>query len=79
MKLFDAVGEEILPGCSVVYPVYTKGVLSMRRMRVVEAAGGRIVGYRSDGRRVTVRQVHNCVVVNVKEVDSEEFYEWGIG
>lgn len=77
MKLFDAVGEEILPGCSVVYPVYTSGEISMRRMDVTSAHDGRVVGYRRDnGRRVTIKNVHNCIVVHARDVEDDGFYDW---
>jgi len=62
-KLYDTLGQKITPGCTVVYPVFTRGSIVMRKMQVVEVRD-KIVGYRNDGRRVVVKHVHNCVVVH---------------
>ena len=77
MKLFDAVGEEILPGHTVVYPVYSRGTITMKRMSVTGTHSGRVIGWRSDGRRVTLKNVQNCVVVKTTAIEDAGFYDWG--
>lgn len=77
MRLYDAIGEEILPESVVIYPVFVNGEIIMRWMRVVSTHDRKVVGYRRDnGRRVTIKNYQNCIVTRADDVADSGFYDW---
>jgi hypothetical protein len=65
-KVVDLVGKEITAGCSVVYPVRRGSSMWLKKMQVQQVMGGKnpeLHGYNSEGRRVTIRNLDNCAVI----------------
>lgn len=65
--IVDFLGNTIRAGDTLVYPVRRKSQLYMNKIRVAELVqlreGFAVTGYNDEGRRVTVRNLHNTVVV----------------
>jgi hypothetical protein len=59
----DFVGQEIKPGCSVVYPTRRGSSMWMNKMTVDLVEDSHISGFNNVGRRVNVTTIKNCVVV----------------
>jgi hypothetical protein len=59
----DFNGMPIKAPCTIVYPVRKGSKLGMRRMNVERITADRIIGFNPDGRRVSIQNWENCVVV----------------
>jgi len=61
----DFEGNEIKPGCKVVYPVRLGSRLWLEKITVTGIMPeGVLTGFKANGRRVRVKNLNNCVVVN---------------
>lgn len=65
----DCVGREIKAGCTVLYPVRRTSAMWLSRMQVQQVVPGDgkrspyLQGFNGDGRRVSVHNLENVVVV----------------
>lgn len=63
----DFVGKPITVGCDVVYPVRRGKDMWLNRMKVQmidqNDEGFGLIGYSPAGRKVRVKNTHNCVVI----------------
>ena len=62
----DFLGQEIKPGCTVVYPARRGSSMWMNTMVVDLVLPKRISGFNNVGRRVNVTTILNCTVVPSK-------------
>lgn len=64
------MGRVILPGNTVCYPVRRKSEMWLTELRVqqVEDKPPCLTGFNNEGRRITIKNVGNCVVVPPREV-----------
>lgn len=65
-KVVDLIGREITAGCSVVYPVRRGSDMWLKKIQVQQVTPGKvpeISGFNSEGRRVTIRNLKNCAVI----------------
>jgi len=69
-KVVDFLGRPIVAGDLVVYPVRQKSEMWLNRLRVEAVRdtprGKAISGFNDVGRRVIVRNLKNCIVVESK-------------
>jgi hypothetical protein len=59
----DFIGRAIAAGDTVVYPVRRGSSMWLNKMNVTQVADDHITGFNSDGRRITVKNLNNTVVV----------------
>jgi len=59
----DFLGRAIAAGNTVVYPVRRGSSMWLNKLAVTQVDDDHITGYNSDGRRITVKNLNNCVVV----------------
>ena len=59
----DFLGRAIAAGNTVVYPVRRGSNMWLNRLAVTQVDDDHITGFNSDGRRITVKNLKNCVVV----------------
>lgn len=60
----DFVGIPIVAGCTVVYPVRRGSKMWLQKLSVQSVDLGKVHGFNSEGRRVTIHNIANVVVVN---------------
>lgn len=63
----DFMGREIRPGNTVCYPVRRGSSMWLVELRVQQVEPGSVSGFNKDGRRVTVKNLNNVVVVGTRE------------
>lgn len=61
--VLDAVGNEIKPGDTIVYPVRKGSSMWLSRTTVSQVEEGKITGHNNLGRLVHVRNLENVAVV----------------
>lgn len=59
----DFIGRAIVAGATVVYPVRRGASMWLNKLAVTQVDDDHITGFNSDGRRITVKNLNNCVVV----------------
>jgi len=59
----DFVGNEITPGCTVVYACRRGSSLWMERMVVTQVESDKLTGHKPCGRRTSITKLTNVVVV----------------
>lgn len=59
----DFIGCAIAAGNTVVYPVRRGSSMWLNKLAVTQVDDDHITGFNSDGRRITVKNLNNCVVV----------------
>lgn len=59
----DCIGNEVTPGCTVVYPVRRGYTVTLKRMAVTAVCRDRLSGHNATGRPVHVRNLATVVVV----------------
>ncbi len=59
----DFIGRAIAAGNTVVYPVRRGSSMWLNKLAVTQVDDDHITGFNSDGRRITVKNLNNCVVV----------------
>ena len=59
----DFIGRAIAAGNTVVYPVRRGSNMWLNKLAVTQVADDHITGFNGDGRRITVKNLNNCVVV----------------
>ena len=68
----DFAGRTIVAGATVAYPVRRGSSMWLNKLTVTLAADDYITGYNNEGRRVTVKNLKNCVVIeSVNEAASD--------
>lgn len=68
--LLDFVGNPIVEGCYAVYPVRRGSAMWQVLVKVTQVVTDerpKITGYNRSGRRVTVHNIENVVVVNLPQ------------
>jgi hypothetical protein len=65
----DFIGRAIVAGNTVVYPVRRGSSMWLNKLNVTQVADDHITGFNSDGRRITVKNLNNCVVVEPLPVE----------
>lgn len=65
----DFLGRPIHAGDTVVYAWRRGSMLGLKQLRVTQVLDAAIGGYASDGRSITLKNLKNVVVVELKEVD----------
>lgn len=69
MKVTDYVNREIKAGCSILYPVRRGSEMKFKQMTVQQVMPGEedkspyVSGFNTDGRKVTVHNLKNVVVI----------------
>lgn len=63
----DFMGREIRPGNTVCYPVRRGSDMWLVELRVQQVDAASVSGFNKDGRRVTVKNLKNVVVVGTRE------------
>ncbi len=63
----DFMGREIRPGNTVIYPARRGSSMWLNELRVQQAEAGKVSGFNKDGRRVTVTNLKNVVVVETRQ------------
>ena len=58
----DFLGQEIKPGCVVVYPVRSGARMWLEKIHVQQVGEGGVSGYKADGRRAKITVIDRCVV-----------------
>lgn len=64
--VLDFIGRQITVGSTIVYPVRRGSEMWMQKIKVTQVVGGEtptINGFNDGGRRITVHNVKNVVVV----------------
>ena len=59
----DFMGREIMAGNIIVYPVRRGSAMWMNKLNVQHVEDDKIVGYNNLGRRITITNLQNVVVV----------------
>ena len=59
----DFIGRAIAAGNTVVYPVRRGSSMWLNKLAVTQVDDDHITGFNKDGRRITVKNLENCVVV----------------
>jgi hypothetical protein len=59
----DFLGREIKPGDLLVYPVRRGSAMWLNRLSVTQALQGSVTGFSPEGRRITIKNLDNSVVV----------------
>jgi hypothetical protein len=59
----DFIGRAIAAGNTIVYPVRRGSKMWLNKLAVTQVDDDHITGFNSDGRRITVKNLKNCVVV----------------
>ena len=59
----DFIGRAIAAGNTVVYPVRRGSSMWLNKLAVTQVDDDHITGFNGDGRRITVKNLNNCVVV----------------
>ncbi len=67
----DFIGRAIVAGNTVVYPVRRGSDMWLNRLNVTQVAEDHITGFNKDGRRITVKNLANCVVVEPLPVEAD--------
>jgi hypothetical protein len=65
--ILDFVGNQITPGCTVVYPVRRGSSMWLNRLVVTAARSEGLTGHNPEGRTIHVKNVKNVVVVNLPQ------------
>jgi hypothetical protein len=65
--VLDFMGREIRPGNTVCYPVRRGSSMWLNELRVQQAEPGKVSGFNTEGRRVTISNLKNVVVVGTRE------------
>ena len=69
------MGREILPGCTVVYPVRRGSSMWLNKLSVTQVVRGSkptLTGFNDTGRRVTLHNIANVVVVGEQNASPTE-------
>lgn len=69
----DFMGREITVGCTLVYPWRRGSDMGMNELRVQQIVDRdpkkvKVAGYNKDGRRITIGNLNNTVVVSPREL-----------
>jgi len=67
-KVQDMLGNEIVAGQTVVYPVRRKSELTLKRMKVTQVQQGQITGYSPTGRITHITNLHTVAVAKQPQV-----------
>lgn len=59
----DFMGREIVVGATIVYPVRRGSSMWMQKIKVTQVKPTAIGGYNGEGRRITLHNIANVVVV----------------
>jgi hypothetical protein len=59
----DFLGRAIAAGDTVCYPVRRRSSMWLNKLNVTQVDDAHITGFNAEGRRITVRNLKNCVVV----------------
>ena len=62
----DFLDRTIAAGDTVVYPVRRGSAMWLTKLVVTQVADDHITGYHGDSRRVTVKNLNNCIVIESK-------------
>ena len=68
--VLDFMGREITVGATVVYPVHRKSSMWLEKIKVASVGSDIepfVTGYNSAGRKITIRNVANLVIVERME------------
>jgi hypothetical protein len=61
--VLDFMGREITVGATVVYPVRRGSSMWMQKIKVTQVKPATLGGYNNEGRRITLHNIANVVVV----------------
>jgi len=60
----DFIGTEIKPGSQLAYPVRRGSSMWLTKITVTQVTADEVKGYNSVGRRITVKNLKNTIVVS---------------